>query len=274
MSMFGAPLPPPGSRAILLGRYSDSHQSPLSADDQLDVLRNDCGLYEWPVVDALKDEGKSGRSVRKRKGYLEVMAAAEAGLVDVICVYHLDRLGRNAQELHDARRRLRNVNVAIYTHDRGVMGSLEFAIYAEVAQMESEKIGERTTRGRLSAVQRGRIMGSIPYGYRSVDEIGPDGEPLLNSRGKKIRRIEIDPVTSKVVLRINLDFDAGKSPHQIAIALTQEGVPTPKGGKRWHPNTIIGVAKSLAGFLRNPMYAGLVIHGKVTPSLSDAIRAR
>lgn len=263
MAIFNSPLPPPGSRALLLGRFSDSHQNPMSADDQLDVLRADCQRYGWDVVGEFTDKAKSGRSVSRRTGYLDMMEMAEAGLADVICVVHLDRLGRNARELHHAKNRLKDVDAVIYTHDKGVMGSLEFAIYAEMAQIESERIGERTSRGRRAAAARGKIMGDIPYGYRQVDEVDEDGNPLLNSRGAHIRRVEIDPVTSKVVLRVNLDFDAGKSPHQIAIALTAENIPTPQGAKMWHPNTILGVSRSMAGLLRNPMLIGQIIHGKV-----------
>jgi site-specific DNA recombinase len=102
MAMFDGALPPAGSRAILLGRYSDDLQNPLSADDQIDVLRADCARHGWDVVGAYSDKGKSGRSVAGRTGYLEAMAAIEAGHADVICVFQLDRLGRNARELHDA----------------------------------------------------------------------------------------------------------------------------------------------------------------------------
>ena len=105
--MFNSPLPPPGSRVLLLARYSDNMQNPLSADDQIAVLREDCARLGWVVVGVFIDRAKSGRSVAKRTGYLDAMAAAEAGGVDAICVFHLDRLGRNARELHDAKNRLR-----------------------------------------------------------------------------------------------------------------------------------------------------------------------
>ena len=205
----------------------------------------------------------------RRTGYLDMMAAAEAGLADVICVFHLDRLGRNARELHDARNRLKDVNAVIYTHDRGVMSRFEFSIYAEVAQMESEKIAERTGRGRRAAASRGKIMGDIPYGYRAVDETDGEGNILTNSRGQRIRRVEIDPETSLVVLRVNLDFHAGKSPHQIAVALTAEGEPTPQGKRIWHPNTIIGTSRSMCGLLRNPMLIGKIVHGKVKTTYDE-----
>lgn len=267
--MFDKPLPPPGSRAILLGRFSDSHQNPMSADDQIAVLRADCERHGWVVVGEFQDKAKSGRSVARRTGYLDAMAAAEAGLADVICVFHLDRLGRNARELHHANYRLKDANVVIYTHDKGVMSRMEFSLFAEIAEMESEKIAERTTRGRLAAAMRGKIMGEPPYGFHHVNKLDESGNPKLNSRGAHIKRLEIDPVTSRVVLRVNEDFDAGKSPHQIAVELTKEGIPTPEGGKMWHPNTIIGVSRSMSGLLRNPIIVGKVIHGKVKTSYDE-----
>lgn len=263
MGLFNSPLPPPGSRAVLSARYSDSHQNPLSAEDQLEVLRADCQRHGWEIVGEFKDEAKTGKVVGSRTGYIEAMAMVEADLVDVLCVYHLDRLGRNSRELHDANNRLKDHDAVIYTHDRGVMSRLEFALYAEIAQMESERIGDRTTRGRRAAAQRGRIMGDIPYGYRAVADVDENGEPRLNSRGQQIRRVEIDPEAARIVLRANLDFQAGRSPHQIAVALTAEGVPTPEGGPLWHPMTIMGTTRSQCGLLRNPMYVGKVIHGKV-----------
>jgi DNA invertase Pin-like site-specific DNA recombinase len=269
MSMFNSPLPPPGSVALLLARYSSNLQNPMSADDQIEVLRKDCERLGWQIGGVFKDEAKSGRSVAKRAGYLDMMAAAEAGDVDVICVFHLDRLGRNSRELHDAKNRLKDVNAVIYTHDRGVMNRLEFALYAEMAQMESERIADRTTRGRRAAAARGKFMGDIPYGYRSVDEVDARGQPVLNSRGNRVRRIEIDPEQAAVVRRANLDFDAGLSPHQIAIALSAEGVPTPEGGKLWSPNSIIGTKRSMCGLLRNPLYVGRMIHGKVQTTLDE-----
>lgn len=264
MSLFNnGVFPPKGSRALLYARFSDHLQNPLGADDQLRVLAEDCERYGWVVAGAFKDEGKSGRSAKNRTGYLDMLDAAAAGEADIICVFQLDRFGRNARELHDAKNRLEDSNVAIFTHDKGVMSRFEFAMFAEMAQMESEKIADRTTRGRIAAATRGKIMGDIPYGYKYEDDLDADGKQILNSRGHPVRKVVVDPVTAPVVLRVNLDFDAGLSPHQIAVALTREGVPTPQGGSVWHPNTIVGTQRSMCGLLRNPMIVGRVIHGKV-----------
>ena len=257
--MWNSPTPPPGSRVLIMARYSSNLQNPLSAQDQIDVGVRDAASFGWEVVGIFKDEAKSGRSVASRTGYLDMMAAAEAGLADVIWVFNLDRLGRNARELHDARNRLGDVDVAIYTHDRGVMSRMEFSIWAEMAQMESEKMADRTSRGAKAAAMRGQFMGDVPYGYRLVRE---EGAGTGSNHQKSESRLETDPVTRAVALRVNLDYDAGLSPNQIARNLTLEGILTPEGKRVWHPNTILGIKGSLNGLLRNPIYVGRVIYGK------------
>lgn len=83
MSLYGkADLPGPGARVVIVARFSTNQQNPLGADDQIRILREDCDRLGWIVIGVFKDEGKSGRSIKKRKGYLEAMAMAATGDVD------------------------------------------------------------------------------------------------------------------------------------------------------------------------------------------------
>ena len=252
--MLNTPIPARGAKALILGRFSSDLQNPLSADDQINACLKKCEQLGWTVKGTFKDEAKSGRSSVNRHGYLAMMATAEAEPVDVIVATSLDRIGRNARELHDVRDRLSDVDAVIYTLDRGVMSRLEFAIYAEMAQIESEKIADRVSRGHRAAAARGKVMGDVAFGYRVVvDENGT--------------RVAVDPVTAPIVLRVNLDYAAGLSPIKIAAALTREGIPTPEGLKVWSPNTILGTRRSGNGLLRNSMYIGRIIFGKTKVTL-------
>lgn len=246
-----APPRPPGSKVLILGRFSSDMQNLLSADDQIKLCVAKCEQLGWIVKGTFKDEAKSGRSVVKRAGYLEMMATAEAEAVNVIVAVSvsLDRIGRNARELRDARDRLTDVNAVIYTLDRGVMSQLEFAILAVTAEMESEKIGQRSLRGRRAAAARGKFIGDIPYGFRAIP--GPDG-----------RTVEKDPVTSPILLRVNEDYAAGISPGKIAANLIREGIPTPRGVKVWSATTILGTKGDMIGLLQNPMNIGKVCYEK------------
>jgi DNA invertase Pin-like site-specific DNA recombinase len=254
--MLNTAIPPRGANALILARFSSDLQNPLSADDQINACIAKCEELGWNVKGTFKDEAKSGRTSANRPGYLTMMATAEAEPVDVIVATSLDRIGRNARELHDVKGRLSDADVAIYTLDRGIMSRIEFAIYAELAQVESEKIADRVSRGHRAAAARGKVMGDVAYGYKTVtDENGT--------------RVEVDPATSSIVLRVNLDYAAGLSPIKIAAALTREGIPTPEGLKVWSPNTILGTRRSGNGLLRNPMYIGRIVFGKTTVTLDS-----
>ena len=254
--------PPAGARVIILARFSSDLQNPLSAEDQVQRCRTECQQQGWNVVEVFKDEAKSGRSILKRHGYVAAMSAAISGKCDLIMVTALDRLGRNTRELNDARYRLGDHGVDIYIVDRGILSSFEFSLWAELAQIEAERIGERVGIGQRAAAGRGKIMGDAAYGYRLVET----GEINPKTR-KAIRRVEIDPVTSKVVLRIHEEYAAGLSPFAIAAALSVEGVPAPEGGTDWSATTILGVKRYRTGVLRNPIVIGLDIFGKTISTL-------
>ena len=254
-------IPPRESRVIIYARFSSDQQNPLSADQQVEACLKEAERLGWIVVGVYKDEGLTGRSVVKRVGYLQAMADAEADKCDVIMVVALDRLGRHARELHDARNRLGDVETCIYTLDQGVMSRLEFALRAEIAQDESERIARRTSMGQRAAARRGVMLGDIAYGYMADEQ-----EVLDPETGRMGRRIIKNPRTAPIVLRVNRDYNAGVSPVAIAAALTAEGVPTPEGGAVWHPNTILGSKRSNSGLLRNPIIIGQYIWGKVKSS--------
>lgn len=250
--MIHAGMPPRGSKVIIIARFSHRDANPLSAEDQIAMCREECERLGWVVVAVFKDEAKSGRRADNRAGYIAAMDLAAQGEIEVIVATALDRIGRHARELHDAKNRLSDSNVKIYTLRQKIMNRFEFAIYAEMAQMESERLGERTGAGQRNAARRGNIMGDLAYGYRATYD--KDGR----------REVEIDPITSAIVLRINRDYAAGLSPIKIARKLTEEGVPTPEGKPVWSPNTILGTRRSGNGLLRNPLYIGRYIHGKTT----------
>src|SRR4051794_5248750 len=108
-----------------------------------------------------------------------------------------------------------------------------------MAEMERLKIAERTQRGKRARVEAGKYnVGShAPFGYRWEDD------------ATKARLVE-NPETSFIVRRIFREIAAGGSARQMAIALTFEGVPTPKGyGTTWYWSTIRTI-------IWNPLYWG------------------
>lgn len=96
-------------RYLRYGRMSSERQNPRSPDQQfdtIDTLRTRLG-YPWVHVKTYRDDGISGRYMKKRAGLQAMLRDIEIGWVkvDLIAVDTLERLGR-ADEIAEMRRKL------------------------------------------------------------------------------------------------------------------------------------------------------------------------
>ena len=82
---------------------------------QPDMIRQWCGLFGHTLVDVVEDRGISaGTALHKRPGGRELLRRLRAGEADVVVVYRLDRLFRNAQHgLNFVRDELDRTGVAL-----------------------------------------------------------------------------------------------------------------------------------------------------------------
>src|SRR5437762_10566075 len=75
--------------------------------------------------------------------------------------------------------------------------------------------------------EQGRYLGGRPpYGYRLADA-GPHPNPAKAADGKRLHRLEPDPLTAPVVIRIFAEYLAGRGLFAIAEGLTRDGIPSP-----------------------------------------------
>ncbi len=100
------------------------------------------------------DEGVSGGVLAAdRPGFSKLMSSIRRG--DTVCVYAVDRLGRDAIDVQTTVRNLTRAGATIHIHGLGPVGEgvgeLIIAVLAQVAQMERRRIAERTAAGREAA---------------------------------------------------------------------------------------------------------------------------
>jgi putative DNA-invertase from lambdoid prophage Rac len=100
------------------------------------------------------DVGVSGAILAaKRPGFARLLAFIRKG--DTLHVYAVDRLGRDALDVQSTVRLLLDKGVAVHVRGLGVMakgaGELILAVLAQVADMERQRIAERTAAGRQVA---------------------------------------------------------------------------------------------------------------------------
>ena len=105
----------------------------------------------------------------------------------------------------------------------------------------------------------GRFLGGRPpYGYRIADA-GPHPNPGKAADGKRLHRLEPDPVTAPIVQRIYAEYLAGRGLFAIAEGLIRDGVASPSqhDPARNRHRTGQGWAKAaVKTILSNPRYTG------------------
>lgn len=100
------------------------------------------------------DEGVSGSVLAAdRPGFAKLLSYVREG--DTLCVYALDRLGRDALDVQTVVRRLLNMGVTVEVRGLGVIGrgvgEIIVSVLAQVADMERHRIKERCDAGRVAA---------------------------------------------------------------------------------------------------------------------------
>lgn len=228
-------------RAITYARVSTDAQG--DEGSSLVTQRDRCLAYcheqGYMLVEHHEDT-HTGSRYRERPGLTALRAAVRAGLCDVVVCYAIDRLSRNqahlyvlAEELEDAGVRLEFVTESF---EDSAVGRFLRSAKAFAAEVEREKIAERSIRGKIARLQSGRLI--IPrtplYGYLpNADRTG----------------YVLNPDTSPVVARIYRSVMEGQTLRGIARQLMDEGIPSPSGGRAWAISTI-------STMLHLPAYTG------------------
>lgn len=117
------------------------------------------------------DHGVSGGVMAAdRPGFAKLLEQARAD--DVLYVYAIDRLGRDALDVQTTVRRLINAEVVVDVHGIGQIsrgaGEIVLAVLAQVADLERQRILVRTADGRAMARKSLAAIGLTHHGKASL----------------------------------------------------------------------------------------------------------
>lgn len=117
------------------------------------------------------DEGVSGGTMAAtRPGFAEMLSKVRSG--DTLYVYAVDRLGRDALDVQATVRKLIEMGVTVHVHGIGPIGrgvgELILAVLAQVADLERQRIAERTKAGREAARKALETTGRTRAGATSL----------------------------------------------------------------------------------------------------------
>ena len=178
-------LKPASPRAALYARVSTTgHGQDVGL--QLDELRQVAAQRGWEIAGVYEDAGISGTKT-SRPGLDRMLADAQAGKLDIVAVWKLDRLGRSLQHVLATLDQLNAQGVAFVSlRDQGLdsttpAGRLFTAMIAAFAAFERDLIQERVVAGIRRAQAAGKHCGRPP---KEID-LRPAVALLREGRGLK-----------------------------------------------------------------------------------------
>ena len=150
--------------------------------NSLDAQREACAAFiqsqkheGWTGLPTLDDDGGFSGGTMERPALQRLLVDIEAGRVDVIVVYKVDRLTRALSdfaklvEIFD-RRGVSFVSITQQFNTTTSMGRLTLNILLSFAQFERELIGERVRDKVAASKKKGMWMGgTVPLGYDAKD---------------------------------------------------------------------------------------------------------
>ena len=188
----------------LYARVSTARQAEkdLSIPDQLNQMRDWAAANGFAVAMEYVEAGASATD-DKRPVFQQMIADAtsDSEPYEAIIIHSRSRFFRDMFEFLNYERRLKRANCKLVSITQitsddpaGEMASKIFSLFDEY---QSKENGKHTLRAMKENARRGFINGSKPpFGYRAV-EVDIEG-----AKGKKKKRIEIDPIESVIVQRI------------------------------------------------------------------------
>lgn len=139
-----------------------------TGDQSLESQRSALG---GPFDEEFTDHGVSGTvPAADRAGFSKLLQYIRKG--DTLHVYAVDRLGRDALDIQSTVRKLLDKGVAVEVHGLGRIakgvGELILAVLAQVADMERQRIIEKTAAGRQAARESIARTGKTQHGKTSL----------------------------------------------------------------------------------------------------------
>jgi site-specific DNA recombinase len=227
--------------------------------NSLDAQREACEAYicsqaanGWQTLEERYDDGGFTGANIDRPAFQRLLADINAGRVDVVVVYKVDRLSRSLLDFATVMDRFNRAGVEFVSVTQNFstsdsIGKLTLHLLMSFSSFERDMIAERTRDKMAAARRKGKWTGgSVPLGY-TVKE----------------KKLVVNPVEAPLVKEIFELYLAHKSTVAVARILNrskrktkrhQAGNGNVRGGERWQKNAVLRV-------LRNPVHAGYMPYG-------------
>jgi site-specific DNA recombinase len=148
--------------------------------NSLEAQREACAEYVrrqpgWVLLDKLYDDGGYTGANTERPAFQRLLADVDAGRIDIILVYKVDRLSRSLLDFAQMMARFGDAGVSFVSVTQNFstadpIGRLTLHVLMSFAEFERDMIAERTRDKIAGARRHGKWTGGqVPLGYCVID---------------------------------------------------------------------------------------------------------
>lgn len=221
-------------------RVSDERQDEYSLDSQLNLIKDYAKKNGFIVPDeyVFRDDGISGRSVKKRTDFNNMIAYAKSAdhPFDAILVWKFSRFARNQEESIVYKSMLKKINVSVISISESIDDSPFAPLIERIIEFMDEyystRLSQEVIRGMTEKASRGEAMCRGAFGYKL------EGKTYVPDSNADTVRFIFD------------SYIAGNGFRKIATQLTSMGVKTTRGN---NPDN-----RFVEYVLENPVYIGKI----------------
>lgn len=224
--------------------------------NSLDAQREACVAYiarqpGWVLINTAYDDGGFTGANVERPAFQRLLTDIDAGRIDVVVVYKVDRLSRSLLDFAKMMERFNTAGTSFVSVTQNfstadAMGRLTLNMLMSFAEFEREMISERT-RDKISASRRkGKWTGgAVPLGYVVLD-----------------KKLVVDELEAVLVREIFALYHEHRSSLAVTRILNERLTLKPRprsygereSSRKWTTNDVVRL-------LKNPIYAGYMISG-------------
>lgn len=227
---------------VIYARFSSHNQKDESIEQQVDECTEFAQANNIQIIEVYADKAVSGRT-DKRAAFQRMMKDAERHKFEVIIAYKSNRIARNMLNALQYEEKLSKLGIETFyaKEEYGNTPSGRFALRMMMSmnQFYSENLAEDIKRGMKDNAQKGKVNGSIPFGYKK----GEDG------------KFAIDEEKAALVREIYRRTKDGEKFADIAEDLNSRGIKT-RYGNDWNKG-------SFHRMLTSEIYTGVYKHSGI-----------
>ena len=240
------------------------------AFNSLDAQREACEAYiksqkheGWKVLPTMYDDGGASGGNLERPSLQRLLDDVDAGRVDMIVVYKIDRLTRSLNDFSKLIERLEKAEASFVSVTQAFntstsMGRLTLNVLLSFAQFEREVTAERIRDKIAASKKKGMWMGGrVPLGYKKRD----GGLVIDEAEAATVRSLFAEYLTLGCVRRLKgfADEQGLKTKRHKFLSGQESGGVSFSRGRLYH-------------LLSNPIYIGKIRHlEEVYEGLHDPI---